>query len=458
MRYLFTSITNRKTISAATLSLIAVLFAAECIQGQSPSGSTPGQDRSVSAVERKEIVDSVGALLLRMYVFPEKAKATADLMRKNLKSGKYDTCRMINSFTQLLTRDMQQLTRDGHLSVFPADAPPVGSDSTATAEESRTARFAFGKTVNFGFQQVELLSGNIGYLNLKGFFSADVAAPTAIAAMNFVAHCNALIIDLRENGGGDPSMIQLVTSYFFDEPVHLNNFFDRRNGDTTQFWTQAQVIGPRMAHTPIYVLTSQNSFSAAEEFAYNLKQLKRATIIGKATGGGAHPNDFIHFPNLRVTVSVAWGRAFNPISGTNWEGVGVEPDIIVTAEHALAAAQLLILDSLRNLEADSIQRNVYDWTMQTLESDTLDYQLPSAKSSEYAGNYAPRHISIEDGRVLYQRDNNPKALLIPLQEDLFQHAKSSGFRIRFLRNSQGTITGLVGMYQDGRREVNQKVN
>jgi hypothetical protein len=438
--------------------MLVLLFAADDIQGQSPSGTTIGEDRSVSASERKEIVDSVNALLMRMYVFPDKAKATADLMNKNLRSGKYDTCKSISLFTQLLTRDMQQLTRDGHLSVFPADAPPVGSDSTATAEESRSARFAFGKTVNFGFQQVELLSGNIGYLNLKGFFPADVAAPTAIAAMNFVAHCNALIIDLRENGGGDPSMIQLISSYFFNESVHLNNFFDRRNSDTTQFWTQVQVTGPRMANTPVYVLTSQNSFSAAEEFAYNLKQLKRATTIGEATGGGAHPNDFIHFPNLKVTVSVAWGRAFNPITGTNWEGVGVEPDIKVTADKALAVAQLLIFDSLIVAESDSLQRQVYEWSMQTLECDTLAFQLSAEKVTEYAGNYSPRHISVEDGRIFYRRDNNPKALLIPIAPDLFQHSKSEFFRIKFLRDSQGTISGLVGLYQDGRREENKKVN
>jgi C-terminal processing protease CtpA/Prc len=168
---------------------------------------------------------------------------------------------------------------------------------------------------------------------------------TAIAAMNFLAHVDAIIFDLRDNGGGDPAMIALISTYLFDQPTHLNDIWTRKTGATQQYWTLSVVPGKRLSAAPAFVLTSPRTFSGAEEFSYNLKNLKRATIVGETTGGGAHP---VHGERIddRFMIGVPFARAINPITKSNWEGTGVEPDVKVPAADALATAQKLAAEKL----------------------------------------------------------------------------------------------------------------
>lgn len=441
-------------MTSRTLLPCLLLVTALGASAQTPLGSQGGKNRAVSAVDRKAIVDSVGALLERMYVFPDKGKKVAASLRANLKAGKYNTSDSLYHLTEVLTADMRALSGDFHLWIEPSDQPAVGQDENLTEAERQQKKFDYGKTANFGFREIKILDGNIGYLDLRNFFEAGIAAPTAIAAMNFLAHTRALIIDLRENGGGDPSMIQLITSYFFDNPVHLNSFYDRRTDSIVQFWTQGQVVGPRMSGTPVYVLTSQHSFSAAEEFVYNLKNLGRARLIGETTGGGAHPNELVYFPNLGVSVSVAWGRAINPLTGTNWEGVGVKPDIAVPAKKALSVAQMLILDTLISREQDSLSRRQMQWWRSSLAFDTSSFSIEPARLADYAGTYGPRKVWLENGSLWYQRGENPKSTLRPLDVDLFQHADNKYFRVSFKRDATGRVTEFVGLYAQGHQDRN----
>lgn len=447
---------NYWTAALAALVMTMSMLAPNTSHAQSPTGSQGGEDRAISATDRKAIVDSVGALLARMYVFPDKARKVSDILTQNLKKGVYDSLDHIAPFSERLTADLRSVTHDGHLWVEPADQPPAGREDSISADESRRRRFENGKPANFGFKKVEILPGNIGLIDLQNFYESDIAGPTAVAAMNLVSNCRALIIDLRENGGGDPSMIQLITSYFFDRPVHLNSFYSRLDDSISQFWTQLQVEGPRLAQTPLYVLTSSHSFSAAEEFVYNLKNLHRATLVGETTGGGAHPNDLVHFPSLRINVSVAWGRAINPITGTNWEGTGVAPDVAVASDKALTVARMMILDSLVKSESDSLNRLQMNWWISALRYDTTQYSVPAEKLADFAGQYGPRKIWVENGSLWYQRDQNPKARLVPLEADLFQHAASQYFRVKFVRDANGKVVELIGVYAQGRTDSNKR--
>jgi CubicO group peptidase (beta-lactamase class C family) len=199
---------------------------------------------------------------------------------------------------------------------------------------------------NFGFEKIERLGGNVGYLDLRAFESPDSAAETAAAAMAFLANTDALIFDLRQNGGGDPAMVAFLCSYLFDQRTHLNDLYSRPDNRTEEFWTRDDVPGKRYGDKPVFVLTSSRTFSGAEEFSYNLKSLKRATIVGETTGGGAHPvnprrlgKDFL--------ITVPFARAINPITKTNWEGTGVKPDVDVPAAQALKVAHLLAIRAIQ---------------------------------------------------------------------------------------------------------------
>jgi C-terminal processing protease CtpA/Prc len=202
------------------------------------------------------------------------------------------------------------------------------------------------RKLNGGYRRVERLPGNVGYLQVDGFMHPDVAADPAAAAMNFLANTDALIIDLRRNGGGGPQSVALLCSYLFDEkPVHLNDLYWRKGDRTEEFWTLKELAGKRYLGRDVYLLTSHRTFSAAEEFAYDLQSLKRVTIVGETTGGGAHPGGGVPIGE-HFMVFIPSGRAINPITKTNWEGTGVKPDVEATADKALETAHQLAVKKL----------------------------------------------------------------------------------------------------------------
>ena len=301
--------------------------------------------------EKAEVVDSIGAILQRMYVFPKVGREIKSLIQKKLSDGMYDEISDPSYFAEKLTGDVQSVNGDLHMRVrfdpqFVQDIRSMQfseEDSLRLLDEQRI----WGRRRNYGFKEVRILDGNIGYLKLDEFSHlTEEAGQTAMAAMNLLSNADAIIIDLRENGGGSPSMIQLITSYLFGiEPVHLNSFYHRLSDDTTQTWTLPYVPGKRRPDIDVYVLTSPNTFSAAEEFTYNLQNLKRATIVGRTTGGGAHPGGTQPATD-RFAIWVPNGRAINPITHTNWEGTGVVPDLEVPVEEALLEAQILALNKM----------------------------------------------------------------------------------------------------------------
>jgi len=168
--------------------------------------------------------------------------------------------------------------------------------------------------------------------------------------MNFLANVDAAIFDLRENGGGDPKMVQTVASYLFDKPTHLNDLYNRKDDKTTQYWTLPYLPGSRLVDQPAYVLTSKRTFSGGEEFCYDLKTQKRATLVGETTGGGAHPVAG-HRINDHFMIGVPDSRPINPVTKIDWEGTGVTPDVSVNAEDALETAEKLATEKIHAANA-----------------------------------------------------------------------------------------------------------
>ena len=299
----------------------------------------------LDAAGRERVIHGVESNLKEYYVYPDAAQKMADAIGAHQKSGDYDAITDPDAFAARLTNDLQDVSHDKHLRVncSPFKLPPEGNGPSA--EEQAQFRKMLERT-NCGFAKIEILPRNIGYLKFNVFADPEICGPTAVAAMNFLAHVDAIIIDIRENGGGDPKMVEFVSSYLFDSPTHLNDLYNRKDDATTQFWTLPYVPGNRLGGKPAFVLTSAGTFSGAEEFAYNLKNLKRATIVGETTGGGAHPVSG-HRIDDHFMIGVPFARAINPISKTNWEGTGVEPDVKVKAADALETAEKLATEKLQ---------------------------------------------------------------------------------------------------------------
>ncbi len=299
----------------------------------------------IDAATRTRVIDGAIAQLNEFYVFPETAKKMGDAVKARQKKGEYDSITDGDAFAKMLTENFQEVSHDKHLRVDFSPAPmPDRPEGPPNADERARYRKDMER-MNCGFDKVEILSGNVGYLKFGFFADPEICGPTAVAAMNFLANVDAIIFDLRENGGGDPKMIAFLSTYLFSEPTHLNDLWERKGDNTHQYWTLPYVPGKRLDGKPAYVLTSKQTFSGAEEFSYNLKNLKRATIIGETTGGGAHPVSG-HRIDDHFMIGVPFARAINPISKTNWEGTGVEPDVKVPAADALATAQKLAAEKL----------------------------------------------------------------------------------------------------------------
>ena len=291
--------------------------------------------------ECKEVVERLAEELNTKYVFPEVAAKMADSLQTSLKNNEYSDITDPDELASKLTKQLREICNDKHLRI-----------RTRPAKQNRN-RAVSRENSNHGFVKVEMLPGGVGYLKFNFFDGSRAAEKTAAAAMNFLANSKAIIFDLRENGGGSPDMIAYLSGYLFDKSVHLNSFYNRPSDTTTEKWSRDDVAGERLGEKiPVYVLTSKSTFSGAEEFSYNLKHLKRGTLVGETTGGGAHPVQPIRLGS-RFVASMPFARAINPITKTNWEGTGVKPHVNVNAEHALEKALELAAESIELAANDS---------------------------------------------------------------------------------------------------------
>ena len=278
--------------------------------------------------ERTEIIEQIASELDGKYVFPKVGKEMSDMLLSKLKKGSYDEIDNANKFGEVLTEQLQDICSDKHLRVRAG----VGRPRTGSRGRPDNRRS------NYGFVKVEVLPGNIGYIKFNMFDPSEEAQSVAASAMKFIENTDALIFDLRENGGGSPVMIAFLQTYLFEEKVHLNSFYYRPTDTTRESWTFDEVPGKKYGEKkPVYVLTSSYTFSGAEEFSYNLKHLKRGTIVGEKTGGGAHPVTTVQL-GKRMRMSLPFARAINPVTKTNWEGTGVIPNVPVPSDQALQKA------------------------------------------------------------------------------------------------------------------------
>jgi retinol-binding protein 3 len=403
----------------------------------------PEAQPAINAKDRTAIIDDISAALRDTYVFPDTAQRMEEHVRHQLQSGAYNRLGTLETFTQKLTEDLQSVSHDLHLAVMWAPEPFPPETEEPTAEE-----LAGMRRDNYGFRRVERLAGNVGYLKLDSFEPADLGGATAVAAMGFLAGSDALIVDLRDNGGGDASMIQLITSYLVSsEPTYLSSLYVRKGDKTQQYWTHAWVPGTRLPAVPVFVLISGLTFSAAEEFAYSLKSLKRATIVGETSGGGAHQYESHQVKGYPVVMSLPHGRSVNPITGTNWEGTGVEPDIAVAAPDALAVAHTSALDAVAAKSTDPAHRVKVEFVRDVVEDRRHSVNLSAAELQAFAGNYGPLTVTAEGGALWGQWGT--RVQFLPVGQDRFLVGDSDGFRIRFEREASGKVVRAVILYPGG---------
>jgi C-terminal processing protease CtpA/Prc len=294
-----------------------------------------------------EVIRSLAEKLRAYYTFPDAAEKICNGLQKHLDDGDYNDIDEGGFFAYALTTHMQEVCHDEHLWVkWHSEPLPDGDEALRLSKKWMDEQHLQAKLNNYGFYKVERMAGNVGYLDIRYFHRPSWGGDIAVAAMNFLANMDAIIIDLRKCLGGYPGMISLISSYLIrEEAVQLGSIYWQDDGTTQQYWTLPYVPGPRLADKPLYILVSRETFSGAEGFAYDMQARKRGIIIGEQTDGGAHPGSSYRL-NEHFEAFIPIGYLTHPITKQNWEGLGITPDFLTSSERALKIAHKMILESI----------------------------------------------------------------------------------------------------------------
>ena len=423
-----------------------------------PQGAEPRIDAAV----RQRLVDSILRQLRARYVIPEAVSRIEERLRARLRSGAYDSAASASLLGQAITQDLRTVSDDLHFDVTydPARERELVAAGAATSQRlpeiaPSAERLAALRQANYHFRRAEHLPGNVGYIDLRLFVNLDQSRETAIAAMSFLAHTDAVVIDLRRNPGGNGNLVNFLASYFFGaEPVELASSYDRETNTTTRTHTLRELPGRRLTQTDVYILTSEQTGSAAEAFAFVLQQANRARTVGTRTAGAGHGGGWVPVGDGFIIFMPTF-RAFNPRTGRGWNSTGVQPDIAAPVERALEIAHLEAVRRLAARATDENRKRQLEWLVPLLElRATGPRTVEPATLERYAGHYERAIISIEQGQLRFQ-GNGPRRNLYALSDGTFliedtEIPPENQARLRFIVNTEGAVTGLVLIAPDGR--------
>ncbi len=417
-------------------------------------------EHSVSGAERELVVASITRTIAEDYIDPNMAKTIGSMLAQQLADDAYETLDDPHEFAGQLTADLVKTSHDLHFNVS-LDAQWVHAENEAenpeVVRQARAKELARARQQNHGFRELRILEGNIGYLNFTYFDDPEPAHDTVAAVMKFLSHTDAVIIDLRFNNGGYLEMAQLLCSYFLPSTPSqvLFDFYDLEEGrriDRKQ-WVLPSVAGVRMPDTPLYLLIGSTTFSAAEWFAFILKNLGRATVIGERTAGGAHPVNRRAL-NDRFVLQVPTGEIRDGVSGKDFEGVGVVPDLSAVSVVALHQAHREALQALIELEPEN--RDAYAWYLPAIDARLHSPEVDPALLESLAGDYdGTRKITQDRGTLYYSWDARGRLRLKPLGHTLLALEGVDDFRFR-IRAKNGVVTGIERIYMDGRTRLHPK--
>ena len=411
--------------------------------------SCNGQNSNMQPIKINELINSISDSLNKHYIFPDKAENISAYLHSQLKSNAYT--KLLNDpqkLEQLISKDISSVYRDPHLRV---QFDPGFNAQVAyhpTAEELQQVK-NYWKDNNYSFKKLEVLPGNIGYLSFNLFVDDIKAAkPTIKAALSFLANTDAIILDLRNNMGGDPNMVSQIESYFFAQKTEMNSLINRSNNDTVFMYADPFKSDSLSLSMPVYILTSQHTFSGAEDFCYGMQVAKRAIIVGETTGGGAHPQ-MPFSVNQGFVMYIPFARSLNPITLKDWEGTGVIPDVKISANKALIKAQELIFrDDIERTKAPKTKNKYLYLINALLENDVKD-QLPLSTLLSYVGVYGGLTVYLDKNKLYCRNNNNGGGIteLKQLSKKLFVLDKDA--QIEFKKNDQAIVFGISILVNDG---------
>ena len=423
---------------------------------------------ALEASRAREIATAAADSVDSLYVYPEIGKKIADSLRARVAAGAYDAAASASRLSDHLSRDLQEIGNDRHLSVrldpsvsggavirrVEGGAPPGAGPGPVQVRRHVGPPGASGEArrrSNFGFKAAERLDGNVGLMDIREFVPLVLSQDTAAAAMAFLAGSDAIVVDLRECPGGAPDAVSFLASYFFGpERRELFSRYDRPMDAKTTEYTEENLPGRRMPDTDLWIVVGPNTASAGESFAYLLQQFGRATVVGERTAGAGHNNVILPIgEGLVLSVSVA--RPIHPRTGKGWEGAGVQPDVRAPAADALSTAHAAALRRLLERASDPKRRRELAWALERVDSGRDRTRPTAAELQAYSGRYGERQVTVEEGRLVCRTASGRARSLVPVGGNAFSWDEQT--RATFERDSAGRPARLLLERTDGGSEI-----
>lgn len=439
-----------------TRYILALCLAAP-LSAQSPTrAARPAPRLRLDAAARRDVVDTVAALFDRVYVDADTGRMIGDRIRRRVRSGAYDRLIDPREFSSAVTTDLRAVNGDLHLDLDyapgegearsgPAGLPMPGGPGDTMPDPPGLARMF--RRANYGFARLEILPGNVGYLDLTGFGGGPEGFRAATAAVRFLEHTDAIIIDLRRNGGGSGDLSNFLISHFTGpDSVRSLRITNRSARASSDRWTLARVPGPRRSEVPLYLLVSRGTASAGEDFAFVLQNLHRATLVGERTAGAGHNNAFVDAGH-GFALSISFTRVSDPRTGKEWERVGVQPDVRTEPDSALAVAHLDALAKLVARAGDPMTRRLAELAREYAAASYHPRRVPAAVLARYTGRYeGGREVTRSGGRLRFRAQPGlPSEELVPISDTVF--APGPAVRVAFLGGAGEPALRLI--FPDG---------
>jgi C-terminal processing protease CtpA/Prc len=421
-----------------TAVLLFVVFGYSAVMARGPA-------ENLTVLEIRAATEAVAETFSSKYILPDEGQRIADVIREGLKKGTYVRLSCGRDLAAHLQKDAKSVNGDPHIRITfaPEEIASMKDPERQKIVREEAARRAHA--IHHGFEEIRILPGHIGYLKLNRFMGSPEAFETAESAMCFLAGCPAVIVDLRWNPGGESSMVQFLCSYFFsEEPQLLDVFHFRENNRIEQLWTLPYVPGRRLEHADLYILTSGLTFSAAEGMAYDLQALDRAVIVGETTMGGAHPVAEVIIED-KFLISLPCSYSKNPVTKSNFEGTGVQPDVALDREGALTAAHRLALENLLSRKDIEAEKPALNWALEGIASQSV--KMSDKTKNAFAGTYGPNRILFENGALYYQFWPG-KLRMLPIAEDYFALENFDAFRVRIIKEGE-IVAGIDVVNENG---------
>ena len=427
--------------------IVAAVLTATCLlpgKLQAQVSAVPSTPATLDVAARREVASTFARALRDDYAHPDIGAKMAVLIEKKTRQGAYDKLEPF-AFAQALRDDARSISSDKHLQVMPSapgPGPGPGSRDGGAAAEIRR--------MNGAIVEAKILDGNIGYLVINGVPPLETSKSAIDAAFAFLKNTDALILDLRGNSGGEPTCVAYYMSYLSEGAPHVVNVIHWRKGDREESYSTTDLGNLAYgAKKPVYALTSAWTFSGGEELAYDLKAFRRGVVVGEVTGGGANPGGF-HPLGHGFAAFVPVGFAINPVTHTNWEGVGVQPDIPTSADQALVRAHRLAAEAIKTAGGATSPAAI-DLVLRKLDAADQP-ELPSeALVGEYGfvGSGGPRpQVELREKQLYLRIAGRPAVALVPIGQGRYTLSSlPATFQATFVR--EGSAVKLI-LEQPGR--------